>query len=127
MSSGNTNPTGGLRLVKANFTVNGQRIDQTTYFRDELFGRYNWTEIKQNPHVEMAIVPFEITIKSEFLGRFDLVVRHKPEGEAEQNNYTTLISWGELGDTIRDANLVGARLELYAPVNEHDAFQIVIL
>lgn len=122
----NTNPTGGLRLVQDDFVINNQRISQVTYFRNELFGKYEWIEIKKNPFVEKAIIPFQITIRNKVIGRFNLEVRHKPSGEAGQGNYTTSISWGEVGDKIKDANLIGARLELYSPADEQDAFQIII-
>lgn len=120
------NPTGGLRLVQDNFIVSGSTIDQTTYFRKSLFGKYAWVQVKAKPLVESANVPFEVTIKGKFLGRYDLEVRHKPSGEAGQGNYTSSISWGDLGETIKSANLTGSRLDLYSPKSKRGAFQIVI-
>lgn len=123
-----TNPTGGLRLVQDDFVENGEKIAQTTYFRNDIFGAYNWEEIRQSPYVEAATIPFEITISNESYGTFDLEVRHKPSGEAGQGNYTTSISWGTLGGVIRDANLTGKRLDLYAPKGRGKAkpFHIII-
>lgn len=121
-----TNPTGGLRLVQDDFVVKGKKINQTKYFRDILFGKFNWKQIKKTPYVEVAIVPFEVTIKDKFVGKFDLEVRHKPSGEAGQHNYTTSISWGKLSETIRKAKLSGARLDLYAPKGNSKSFQINI-
>ncbi|MEI7452581.1 MAG: phospholipase D family protein [Candidatus Falkowbacteria bacterium] len=121
-----TNPTGGLRLVQDDYQVNGQKIQQTSYFRNNLFGNYNWQPVKNTPFVEAVTMPFEVTIFGDYQGKFDLEVRHKPSGEAGQGNYTTSISWGEISETIREANLTGSRLELYAPNKKGMPFHIVI-
>lgn len=120
-----TNPTGGLRLVQDHFVLGSKKIDQTTYFRN-LFNRYTWKQVRSNPYVEAAKVPFEITIKGVYHGLFDLDVRHKPSGEAGQHNYTTSISWGTVGTIISKAKLTGSRLDLYAPDRKGKPFQIVI-
>lgn len=125
-SKAGTNPTGGLRLVQSGFEVNEKVIDQTTYFRNELFGSYTWEKQSDEPFVEVAVVPFELVIDEEYIGQYHLEVRHKPQGEANQGNYTTLISWGQIGKIIRDANLTGAQLDLYAPKNPDAPFTIVI-
>ncbi|MCX6233125.1 MAG: phospholipase D family protein [Bacteroidetes bacterium] len=122
-----TNPTGGLRLVQNEFKVNGVRIDQTSYFRNILFGNYLWQKTSSTPFVESAIIPFEVTIRGKLLGKIDLTVRHKPSGEAGQHNYTTSISWGILGETIKKASLTGSRLELYSPKGRSKTFQIIII
>ncbi|MCF8248744.1 MAG: hypothetical protein K9J37_02470 [Saprospiraceae bacterium] len=119
-----TNPTGGIRLTQADYLVDGKAIDQTTYFRN-VFGDFKWKIASQAPYVEVALVPFEITIKGKFIGKFNLEIRHKPSGEAGQGNYTTSISWGEAGEEIREAYLVGANLELYRPSKKGEPFQIV--
>jgi hypothetical protein len=121
-----TNPTGGLRLVQDDFAIEGKKIIHTNYFRNNLFGKYNWKEIRKSPFVEAAIIPFDITIYDEFKGKFELEVRHKPRGEAGQGNYTTSISWGDLGEIIKKANLAGSRLDLYSPKKKGLPFQIVI-
>jgi HKD family nuclease len=120
-----TNPTGGLRLVQDDFISGGSKIDQTSYFKN-LFSKYTWEQVRISPYVEAAKVPFEVTIKGVFYGQFDLEVRHKPSGEAGQHNYTTSISWGTVGSIISKANLIGSRLDLYAPKGKGKPFQIVI-
>lgn len=120
-----TNPTGGLRLVQDDFISGGSKIDQTSYFKN-LFSKYTWKQVRTTPYVEAAKVPFEVTIKGVFHGQFDLEVRHKPSGEAGQHNYTTSISWGTVGSIISKANLIGSRLDLYAPKGKGKPFQIVI-
>lgn len=121
-----TNPTGGLRLVQDDFEIKGKKIAQTKYFRNELFSKYKWKEIRKSPFVEATTVPFEVTIFGEFKGKFDLEVRHKPSGEAGQGNYTTSISWGELSKIISEAKLTGSRLDLYALKAKGNPFHIVI-
>lgn len=124
-SGSGTNPTGGLRLVQDDFISRGNKIDQTSYFKN-LFSKYTWKQVRATPYVEAAKVPFEVTVKGVFHGQFDLEVRHKPSGEAGQHNYTTSISWGTVGNIISKANLIGSRLDLYAPKGKGKPFQIVI-
>jgi hypothetical protein len=119
-----TNPTGGLRLTQAGFNRDEKLIDQTLYFRRVLFGGFKWKIASLEPLVETAIVPFEVVIQGRNIGKFNLEVRHKPSGEAGQGNYTTLISWGAVGEEVRNANLVGATLRLYAPSAEGKPFLI---
>ncbi|MEK6616785.1 MAG: hypothetical protein AABZ32_11870 [Bacteroidota bacterium] len=82
-----TNPTGGLRLVQDDFSVGKKKIKHTTYFRNKLFGKYSWKQIRTSPFIEASIIPFDVTILGEYKGKFDLEVRHKPSGEAGQGNY----------------------------------------
>jgi hypothetical protein len=59
------NPTGGLRLTQARFAgPGGETIDQTTYFRQELFGFLPWRGIRSNPYVEATDVPFQCELCS---------------------------------------------------------------
>jgi HKD family nuclease len=118
--------TGGLRLVQDDFAINGKKITHTKYFRNDLFSKYKWKEIRKSPFVEAAIIPFEVTIFGDFKGKYDLEVRHKPSGEAGQGNYTTSISWGSLGDIIKEANLTGSRLDLFEPKRKGKPFHLVI-
>ncbi len=118
--------TGGLRLVQDDFAIQGKKIAQTKYFRNHLFDKYKWKKIRKSPFVEAAIVPFEVTIFDEFKGKFDLEVRHKPSGEAGQGNYTTSISWGDLGEIVKKTNLTGSRLDLFGPKGKSKVFHIVI-
>lgn len=120
-----TNPTGGLRLVQDDFISGASKIDQTSYFKN-LFSKYAWKQVRTTPYVEAAKVPFDVTIKGIYYGKFDLEVRHKPSGEAGQHNYTTSISWGTVGNIISKAKLTGSRLDLYAPKGKGKPFQIVI-
>lgn len=110
-----TNPTGGLRLTRAHWKIAGKYIDWTTYFRTDLFGNFDWRKERTLPFVEATKVLFNVKILGEDKGQYRLKIRHKPSGEADQSNYTTLLSWGTLGSLIRKSNLVGKTLLLYAP------------
>ena len=118
------NPTGGLRLVQAKFSVAGSIIDQTTYFRKTVFKNYTWVPSGSS---EIAVVNFDLKILGKARGTFSLDVRHKPSGEAGQGNYTTLISWGDAGDEIKKTNLTGKRLNLYYPSSSGNNFLIEII
>ena len=114
-TSEGTNPTGCLRFTQAR-KDNTAVIDQTMFFRKQLFGKFDWKEIKKHPYEEAAQVPFHITIKGKALGVFDLQIRHKPSGEAGQGNYTTSLHWSKkLTAQIRDTVAAGEMFALYAP------------
>lgn len=120
------NPTGGLRLVQDNFVFNGEKIKQSKYFREEVFEKCEWIQVSTKPYVEMAEVEFEITIRNKYIGKFELQIRHKPSGDAGQGNYTTLISWGKIGNIIKEEKVTDCRLDLYKPIKNSSAFHIVI-
>jgi len=110
-------PTGGVRLTQAKWEVDGQVIDQTTYFRDVVFGDLEWTTGIHEPKLrEVAIFSATIIILGENYGQHEFKVSHKPSGEAGQGNYTTLLHWWGLTDLIKNLNLVNKKFELYMPV-----------
>jgi len=121
------NVTGGLRLTQARWSVNDNPIDQTTYFRNNVFGNLDWREWRISPYSERAEADFDIYILGESYGIHELMISHKPSGEAGQHNYTTILHWGELGEVIRELNLVGRTFSLYAPPSgEVEPFTIQI-
>ncbi len=109
------NVTGGLRLTQARWSVNDNPIDQTTYFRNDVFGNLTWREWRTLPYSERTEADFDFYVLGESYGIHQLMISHKPSGEAGQHNYTTILHWGELGDIIRELNLVGRTFSLYAP------------
>jgi len=112
-----TAPTGGLRLTQAGWKVGGAVIDQTTYFKANVFRGSSWRIAKAQPLVEVTDVLFDITILGKNVGQYRLQIRHKPSGEAGQGNYTTLISWGEVSKILRALKLKGKDFYLYGPPN----------
>lgn len=101
------NPTGDLRLVQA-----GYDIDQKTYFREVVFGALAWTP-DANGH-EQATATFDVRILGMDLGPADLTISYRPEGHADQGNYTTGLRWGDLLGTLRTRlDVTGRELRLY--------------
>ena len=109
------NVTGGLRLVQAKWKVSDLFIDKTTYFRNDVFGHLIWSTWKTKPYSEKAETSFDVYILGGSYGVHELMVSHKPSGEASQHNYTTMLHWGELAETIRQLNLVGKTFNLFSP------------
>jgi HKD family nuclease len=123
-----TNVTGCLRLVQAdNVGDNGKPIDQTTYFRNEIFKNLAWNVIKTTPYEEGAEIKVHLKIDGKDTGIHNLKLRHKPSGEAGQDNYTTSLSWGAIKDEITKSDLTGKTLYLYAPqAGQNEPFYIEI-
>lgn len=105
--SGNTNPTGKLRLSKA-----GHSIDHKTWFRETFFDGADWTtEMRGDKAYEVASVPFAVTVHGVDLGIKSLMIDHAPHRVADQNNVPTVLAWGHdisrilvgkshIGDTV---------------------------
>ena len=122
---------GGVRLTQARFeSPPGTRIDQTTYFR-QLFDEYVWepeTGRRRGADQEHTFVPMRIVIRGEDHGVHNFEISHKPDGEAGQDNYTTILRWGrELNKFIQEQNLTGATLFLYEVVGDAADFLIDIV
>lgn len=108
-----TNPTGCIRLVKSGYRVDGVLIDQTSYFREDIFGVLAWKQVNAEPFVAVAKARFHIILNGTDTGLHELEIRHKPSGEAGQGNQTTSISWGKMTTVIRDAQVIGKTFYLY--------------
>lgn len=113
-TSGKTNPTGCLRFTQA-WRDNEREIDQTSFFRQDIFGRFPWRVLKAKPYEEATDVPFHVTLNGEPLGIFALQIRHKPSGEAGQHNYTTSLHWGKLMPVVKEKVRPGQVFSLSAP------------
>lgn len=115
--------SGVLRLTQAGYTDNGKVIDQTEYFRYQVFSGLLWYEIDGK---EMAEATFHLQIKGTSVGTFKLKLSHKPSWEAGQNNYTTGLHWDDAKHLIQRRDLVGCDLELYKAIDENFDFLISI-
>jgi hypothetical protein len=109
------NVTGGLRLTQAGWEISENPIDQTTYFRNEVFGHLVWSAWKTKPYSEKAEAKFDVYLLGKSYGIRELMISHKPSGESGQHNYTTILHWGDLAETIRKLNLIGKTFNLYSP------------
>jgi hypothetical protein len=117
----------GVRLAQAGWRVTGRVIDQTTYFRYELFGGFEWsTGLRRPKKRETTGINFDINILEINYGVYELTISHKPSGEARQGNYTTMLHWGVLANIVSSLNLVGRTFHLYAPIENSDIFTIEI-
>lgn len=124
-----SNPVGGIRLTQARFEIANGRIDQTEYFRN-LFSNYHWQQElgrNRNSTQEVAIIPMRISIRNHDYGVHFFEVSHKPDGEAGQNNYTTILRWGrEFTPIIPGLNLTDHWLSLYETTDPEVRFYIDI-
>lgn len=123
-----THHVGGVRLTQAQFeNPPGQRIDQTTYFR-QIFADYQWErESGGRRDQEHTFVPIRIVIRGHDYGVRNFEISHKPSGEAGQANYTTILRWGrEFNPTILTENLTGTVLSLYETAEPDADFLIEI-
>ena len=123
-----THHVGGVRLTQSKFeNPPGQRIDQTTYFR-QLFADYSWeNEVGKYIDQEHTFIPMHIIIRGTDYGILNFEISHKPSGEAGQNNYTTILRWGRgFSPIIRQDNLTGAVFSLYETDEEGVDFLINI-
>lgn len=116
---------GVLRLTQAKYQVNGQTIDQTTYFRNQVFSQLNWTHNAAKQKDE-ADIPVSLIIAGVYVGDFDLSLSHKAAWAAGQGNYTTGLHWGDATPHIKQPGLLGRTLHLYEPANAQSRFVIEI-
>lgn len=125
----NTSITGHVSLTKSGWSVGGQVIDNTTYFRYDVFGNLNWQPYVSTRRKEKAEALFDVTILGTNVGRYTLEIHHDPELESGQHNFTTSLHWGhELGAIIRSHQLTGHDLLLYAPpAGQNEPFFIEII
>jgi uncharacterized protein with ParB-like and HNH nuclease domain len=109
------NPTGRLKFVKSGFEINNKKVNQTTYFRYDIFGNLNWSDKLHSDKKELADGIFALKIFGKDYGLHKLTIGHNPFGEANQNNYTTHLSWGNFGEIIKKLNLIGKEFLLFGP------------
>lgn len=69
-----SNPTCNLRLSQAGYKVDGQKIDQTTYFRNEVFSECKWEKTEKG---EKTYIPVELEINGKSYGEYKLKVTHE--------------------------------------------------
>jgi HKD family nuclease len=122
-----TAPSGVISLTQAQFKVNGKLINFKTYFRNEVFGSFNWERDRASSEAVATKVKFLVKIMGKDIGQYELTLRHNPKWESGENNYTTGLSWGIITKEIKNPNLIGKILCLYAPANgQKEPFYIEI-
>lgn len=116
---------GVLRLTQARYKVSGQVIDQTSYFRHQVFSTLNWT-FNTATQKDEAVASTSLIIAGVHVGNFDLPLSHKPAWEAGQGNYTTGLHWDSATTHIKHLGLVGRTLKLYQPSSANGRYVIEI-
>lgn len=124
--AGVSHVTGQLRFSQAGWEIGRDIIDQTTYFRYEVFSDFDWEEVETNPIVESTQVIFHVNLNDEYKGYHQLEIIHKPAWEAEQRNVTTMLRWGELNQKVNELELTGKTFYLYGPDKGSEPYYIVI-
>lgn len=91
-----------------------KEIDFKTWFREELFGPADWAEeeMRTGNVKEVAVIPFDVIVGDESLGRYDLRVDHAENRIANQNNSPTYLNWSSMIDVIRGSDFRDWWLEL---------------
>lgn len=116
---------GVLRLTQARYKVSGAVIDQTTYFRNQVFASLNWN-YNSSAQKEEAVAPISLIIAGVYVGDFDMLLSHKPSWAAGQSNYTTGLHWAGATNHIKKPGLVGRALNLYQPASALGRYVIEI-
>lgn len=107
--------TANLKLSQARFKVSNVIIDQTIYFRNQVFNNLTWVQTKANNNsYEEAFCPFDITILGNPIGVHTLKLSHAPVRIAGQGNTPTWLHWGNsLLPFLQQTNITGRTFNLY--------------
>ncbi|MDR0482494.1 MAG: phospholipase D family protein [Cellulomonadaceae bacterium] len=105
------NQSGVVALTQAN---RAGEIDQTTFFRTELFGTLVWQQAPvRSGHVkDIANVPMYTYVLGKYLGIQEFEITHDSSREANQGNYTTVLSLGPIREEFAKVNMQGKSLEI---------------
>jgi hypothetical protein len=119
-----THITGQFRFSQAGWEVGGKRIDQTQYFRHDVFDDLNW---RQNDGKEVANARFRILYSGDDFGVSVLEIVHDPSWESDQDGVTTHLRWGDMLDEVKE-NMVlqGKDFDLYTATSDDCDFVIDI-
>lgn len=116
---------GVLRLTQARYKIGGIVIDQTTYFRNQVFSTLSWN-YNLVAQKDEAVAPTSLIIAGVYVGDFDMPLSHKPSWAAGQGNYTTGLHWAGATNHIKQPGLVGRTLKLYQPASAMGRYVIEI-
>lgn len=103
-----SSPTGNLRLTQA-----GHGIDQTQYFRYELFGGLPWISTTVARGVrETATIPMAVVIDGRSFGTREFTVSHAAFREQGQGNVTTVLHFRAIANELRATDYTGRIITL---------------
>lgn len=105
------NQRGAITLVQGDYRG---RIDQTNYFRTELFSQLTWVPDMANTGapIETATVPMNVTIDGNYYGTLDFKITNGTSRESAQNNYTAELHVEPIGQIIKQNNISGKHLDV---------------
>lgn len=105
------NQSGAIALTQGDLA--GQ-IDQTTYFRQDLFGAETWQPDTANTGQpkEVATVPMHVTIDLMYHGALDFRISNASNRESGQNNYTAQLHLEPISSVFRQTDMTGKHLEI---------------
>ena len=90
------------------------KIDQTSYFRSDLFGSQSWQQDVANTGqvIEKTTVPMRVTINGDYHGIMDFLITNGMSRQAQQNNYTAELHVEPIGQILRQINVAGRHLDI---------------
>lgn len=105
------NQSGAIALTQGDYR---HRIDQTDYFRNDLFAQQTWTPGTANTGqpVESTKVPMHVTINGAYHGVLDFRVTNALNRQSSQNNYTAQLHLEPISSLFRQTNMTGKHLEV---------------
>ncbi|MFD5867895.1 phospholipase D family protein [Corynebacterium sp. NPDC060344] len=105
------NERGAITLVQGDYRG---KIDQTTYFRTDLFGGQEWQPdlSRTGQTVDRAIVPMNVIIDGISHGVMDFLVTNGTSRQASQNNYTAELHVEPIRQIIAQLDVTGRQLEI---------------
>lgn len=110
------NQRGAITLVQGDYK---RQIDQTTYFREDLFGQQSWVSgtARTGQAIEVATIPMNVTIDGIYHGTMDFEVTNGSSRESSQKNYTAELHIEPIGPIIRQTDISGMHLNISLDAN----------
>jgi hypothetical protein len=105
------NQSGVVAFTQGNYRG---EIDQTTYFRQDLFGEAQWTATltMTGLPMEVATVPMHVIIDGVNHGALQFKISHALNREHNQNNYTTTLHLDPITPLFSQTDMTGKILDV---------------
>lgn len=96
MQSSDAQQNAGHKIAQLRLTKSVFAIDFRRFFRYDLFGGLTWTAGMKNIHsYEYAEAAFDVHLPGRAMQVHNLRLHYAPHQEQSQNNYTSVLYWGE--------------------------------
>jgi hypothetical protein len=105
------NQSGVVALTQGHYR---RQIDQTTYFRQILFGQQAWqpATASTGQPMEIATVPMHTTVLGTYHGVLDYEVSDAPNRESNENNYTAKLHLEPVRALFSQIDMTGRTIEI---------------